>query len=93
MLGLVTLHAEIGSYYQYGLVMYFCRFIEDVPLAASSPKQCIYQNMIIGTQMLPLTKANKQFQMQYSVIYSDWDILRSNSNKKLPRIFYDLCQI
>ncbi len=43
--------------------------------------------------MLPLRKANEEFQMQYSVIYSDWDILRANGDKDLPEISYDLFEI
>ncbi len=40
--------------------------------------------------MLPHTKSNKQFQMQYSMIYSDGDIFKSNSDMGLPQISYDL---
>ncbi len=68
----------------------FCRFGEAVALATSSPRHYFKENVTIGAIMLPLTKANEQFQMQYSVIYSDWDILNSNGDKGLPQILYDL---
>ncbi len=90
MLGLVALQAYIGVDEQYESGMYFCRFSEAVAFATSSPRHYINENMTVGAIMLPLTKANEQFQMQYSVIYSDWDILKSNGDKGLPQISYDL---
>ncbi len=90
MLGLVALQADIGIDEQYESGMYFCRFSEAVTLATSSPRHYINENVTVGAIILPLTKANEQFQMQYSVIYSDWDVLRSNGDKGLPQISYDL---
>ncbi len=90
MLGLVALQADIGVDEQYESGMYFCRFSEAVALATSSPRHYINENMTVGAIMLPLTKTNEQFLMQYSVIYSDWDVLRSNGDKGLPQISYDL---
>jgi len=54
--------------------VYFCKFSEGVILATSSPKQYICENVSVGAIMLPFKKSNEEFQMQYSVIYSDWDI-------------------
>ncbi len=70
--------------------MYFCRFTEAVALATSSSRHYINENMTVGAIMHPLTKTNEQFHMQYSVIYSDWGVLRSNGDKGLPQISYDL---
>ncbi len=70
--------------------MYYYRFSEDVPLATSSLRQYIYQNVSVSAIMLPLTKCNEQFQIQYSIIYSDWDVLKSTGDKGLPQISYDL---
>ncbi len=93
MLGLVAMRADIGVDEEHQSGMYFCRFSEDAQLATSSKKLYIQNNVTIGAIMLPLTKANKEFQMQYSVIYSDWDILRANGSKDLPEISYDLFSI
>ncbi len=90
MLGPVALQADIGIDKQYESGLYFCKFSEAVALATSSPRQCIDENVTVGAIMLPLTKTNEQFQMQYSVIYSDWDVLKSNGDKGLPQISYDL---
>ncbi len=90
MLGLVALQANIGVDEQYESSMYFCRYNEAVSLATSSPRHYINKNMTVGAIMLPLTKSNEQFQMQYSVIYFDWDVLKSNGDKGLPKILYDL---
>ncbi len=89
LLGLIALQAEMGVDEQYESGMYFFKFSEDVTLTSSSPKQYICQNVSVGAIMLPLENANEKFQMQY-VIYSDWDILKSNGNKGLPQISYDL---
>ncbi len=70
--------------------MYFCKFSEDVTLATSSPRQYICENVSVGVIILPFKKSNEEFQMQYSVIYSDWDVLQSNDNKGLPQISYDV---
>ncbi len=93
MLGLIALHADIGVDEQYESGMYFCKFSQDVALATSSPRQYICENITVGAIMLPLAKTNEQFQMQYSVIYSDWDVLRSNGDKGLPQISYDIFYI
>ena len=90
MLGLVALQADIGVIEQYESGMYFCRFSVAVALATSSPRHYINENMTIGAIMLPLTRTNEHFHMQYSVIYSDWDVLRSNGDKGLPQISYDV---
>jgi hypothetical protein len=90
MLGLIALHADIGINEQYESGMYFCKFSEDMPLAASSPRQYICENVTVGAIMLPFINSNEEFQMQYSVIYSDWDILKSNGDKGLPQISYDI---
>ncbi len=76
MLGLVALQVDV--------------VFEAVSLATSSPRHYINKNVNVGAIMLPLIKSNEQFQMQYSVIYSDWDVLRSNGDKCLPQISYDL---
>ncbi len=90
MLGLVPFQANIGVDEQYQSGMYFCRFSETVELATSSPRQYINENVTVGAVMLPLAKTNPQFQMQYSVMYSDWDILKSNGDKGQPQMSYDL---
>ncbi len=90
MLGLVAFQANIGVDEQYQSGMYFCRFSEVRELATSSPRQYINENVTVGAVMLPLAKTNQQFQMQYSVIYSDWDILKSNGDKGQPQMSYDL---
>ncbi len=86
MLGLVALQADIGVDEQYESGMQFCTVSEAVALATSSPRHYINENMTVGAIMLPLTKSNEQFQLQYSVLYSDWDILKSNGDKGLPQI-------
>ncbi len=93
MLGLVAMRAGSGIDEQHQSGMYFCWFSEDVQLATSSKKLYIQNNVTIGAMMLPLMKANEEFWMQYSVIYSDWDILSENGNKDLPEISYDLFSI
>jgi hypothetical protein len=90
MLGLVAFQANIGVDEQYESGMYFCRFSEVRELATSSPRQYINENVTVGAVMLPLAKTNQQFQMQYSVIYSDWDVLKSNGDKGQPQMSYDL---
>ncbi len=90
MLGLMALQADIGVDEQYESGMYFCKFSGDVSLATSSPRQYICENVAVGAIMLPFKKSNEEFQMQYFVIYSDWDILRSNGDKGLPQISYDI---
>ncbi len=84
--------SSIASWYWYWCTYewgtYFCRFSEDVPLATSSPRQYICMNMSVGAIMLPLNKNNQQFLLQYSVIYSDWDILRSNRSKASDFIWF-----
>ncbi len=90
MLGLVAMRADIGIDKEYKSGIFFCRFTEDVELSTVSPKQHIHGNVKIGAIMLPFTKANEEFRMKYSVIYSDWDILRSNGVKDLPEITYDM---
>ena len=89
MLGLVALRADIGVDEEQESGMYFCKFTEDVGLAAVRYKEHIHCNVKIGAMMLPLTKSNQDFRMQYSVIYSDWDVLRANGDKNLPEISYD----
>ncbi len=59
-------------------------------LATSSPIDYINENVTVGAIILPFTKTNELFQMQYSVMYSDWDVLRSNGDKGLPQISNDL---
>ncbi len=81
---------DIGVDEQYESGMYCCRFSEDVPLGKSSSRQHICQNMPAAAIMLPLENANEEFQVQYSVIYSDWDDLKSNGDKGLHHIPYDL---
>ncbi len=76
ILGLVALQADIGVDEQYESGMYFCRFSEAVALATASPRQYINKNLTVGAIMFPLTICNEQFHMQYSVIYSDWDIFK-----------------
>ncbi len=71
----VAMHADIGVDEQYESGMYFCKFSEDMPLATSSSRQYICENVSIGAIMLPFKYSNEEFQMQYSVIYSDWDVL------------------
>ncbi len=93
MLGLVAMRADISYDEEYESVMYFCKFTEEVELATFQQKGCIYGNVKIGALMLPLTKANKEFKMQYFVIYSDWDILRANGDKDLPEKSHDLFEI
>ena len=90
MVGLLAFHADIGVDEQYESGLYYCRFCEVELLATSRPKEHIYENVTIGAIMLPFTKPNKQLQNQYSVIYSDWDILRTNGDKGLPQISYDI---
>ena len=90
MLGLVAMRSDIGVDEEYESGMYFCRMTEDVELTAFSNKYNIHNNVKIGSIMLPLKKANEEFRMQYSVIYSDWDILRPNGVKDLPEISYDI---
>ncbi len=93
MLGLVAMRADIGYDEEYESGMYFCKFTEEVELATFQQKGCIYGNVKIGALMLPFTKAKKEFRMQYSVIYSDWYILRANGDIDLPEISYDLFEI
>ncbi len=93
MLGLMALYADIGVDEQYDLGMYFCKFSEDVRLATSSSRQYICENVTVGAIMLPFKNANEEFQIQYSVTYSDWDVLRSIGDKGLPQISYDIFQI
>ncbi len=50
----------------------------------------ICENVTVGAIMLPFKNENEKFQMQYSVTYSDWDVLRSNGDKGLPQISYDI---
>ena len=69
------MHANISVDEQYESGMYFCKFSEDVQLATSSPRQYICENVTVGAIMLPFKYSNEEFQMQYSVIYSDWDVL------------------
>ncbi len=90
MLGLGAFQSFIGVDEQYQSGMYFCRFSEAVELATSSPRQYINENVTVGAVMLPLAKTHQQFQMQYSVIYSDWDVLKSNGDKGQPQMSYDL---
>ncbi len=59
-------------------------------LATSSPRQYINKNVSVGVIMLPCTKSSEKFQMQYSVIYSDCDVKKSNGDKGLAEILYDL---
>ncbi len=70
--------------------IYFCRLSEDVPLGIYCPRQYICKNMTVGAIILPLTKSNDQFQMQYSVMYFASDILKANGEKGLPQISHDL---
>ncbi len=93
MLGLVAMKADIGVDEQYESGMHFCRFSEDAQLAKSSQKHYVQNNVKVGAILLPLTKANEEFRMQYSVIYSDWDILWANCKKDLPEISYDVFNI
>ncbi len=74
MLGLFAMHTDIGVDEQFESGIYFCKFNEDVSLATSSPRQNICQNVTVGAIVLPFKNSNEEFQMQYSVIYSDWDI-------------------
>ncbi len=90
MLGLIAMHADIDVGEQYESGMYFCKFSKDMPLETSNPRQYICQNVTVGAIMLPFKYSNEEFQMQYSVIYSDWDVLQSNGDKGLPQISYDL---
>ncbi len=90
LMGLIALQADIGIDDHYESDMYYCRFSEDVSLATSSSRQYICQNASVGAIMLPLENANEEFQVQYSVIYSDWDDLKSNGDKGLHHIPYDL---
>ncbi len=46
--------------------------------------------MTVGAIMLPLTKSNEQFQSQNSVMYSDWEVFKSNGDKGLPAKSYDV---
>ena len=84
------MRADIGVDEEFESGMYFCRLTEDVELAAFSNKYNIHKNVKIGAIMLPLKKANEEFEMQYSVIYSDWDILWPNGKKDIPEITYDI---
>ncbi len=86
MLGLITLRTDIGVDEQCQSGMYYCKFSDDVPLATPSPRQYICENVSVDAIMLPFKKSNEEFQMQYSVIFSDWDILQSNIDKVLPQI-------
>ncbi len=90
MLGLVPLQADIGVDDQYESGMYFCKLSEAVSLTTCSPRHYINKNLNDGAMILPLTKSNEKFQMQYSVTYSDWDVLKSNCDKGQPQILYDL---
>ncbi len=74
MLGLIALHTNIGLDERYESGMYFCKFSEDAPLATSSLRQYIFQNVSVGAIMITLKNSNEEFQMQYSVIYSAWDV-------------------
>ena len=88
--GLLAFKADIGDDEQYQSGLNYCRFFEDERLATSTPKEHIYKNVTIGAIMLPFTKPNEQLQNLYSVIYSDWDIMRSNGDKGIPQISYDV---
>ncbi len=90
MLGPVALQAYIVVDDQYKAGVFFCRFNEAVSLETPSPRHCINKNVIVGALMLPLTKSNEQFHIQYSVICSDWDVLKFNGDKGLPQILNDL---
>ncbi len=82
--------ANIGVDEQYESGMYYYRFSEDAILATSSWRQYINKNVSIGALMLPLNNSNEEFQVQYSVIFSGWDVVQSNGDKGLPKISYDL---
>ncbi len=91
MLGLVALQADIGIDQQYESGIYFCRFSEDVPLAIYISRQYIInKNVIVRAVTLPLTKSNEQFQMQYSVIYSNLDILSQMVTRNYQR-YHVIC--
>ncbi len=89
----MELQADIGVDEQYESDMYYCRFSEGVPLAISSSRPYNCENVSVGAIMHPLENENEKFQVKYSVIYSNWDVLKSNGDKGLPQISCNLFYI
>ena len=69
--------------------LHYCKFhlIEAQPIQAT--KHTIRSMTMVGALMLPYISSN-DFINQYTIVYSDWDVLKFNGEKNLPQIHTEL---
>ena len=66
--------------------MFYCKFSEiDMPPIRTTKKE-VFDITDIGALMVPYSDPKTDFNNQYSIVYSDWDVLRSNGQKGLPEL-------
>ena len=66
--------------------MFYCKFSEIDMQPIRTTKKEVFDITDIGALMVPYLDPKLEFNNQYSIVYSDWDVLQSNGLKGLPEL-------